>query len=179
MTCNSPFAPTAAIRADPRMATVRSDLPTRPAPAHSFRAMRPADLPVVMDIERRAYDFPWTEGIFRDCIAVGYRCHVVLLDGMVAGYGVMSAAAGESHILNLCIDPARRRHGLGRALLAHLLKDAGAAGAQTMLLEVRESNAAGIALYEQMGFKRIGLRKEYYPAQGGREDAIMLEREIS
>lgn len=160
------------------MSTVRSDISPRPAPAHTFRAMRLADLPVVMDIEQRAYDFTWTEGIFRDCLAVGYRCHVILLDGLIAGYGVLSAAAGEAHILNLCIDPAQRRRGLGRALLTYLLTDAGAAGAQTMLLEVRVSNAAGIALYEQLGFKRIGMRKGYYPARDGREDAIMLEREI-
>jgi ribosomal-protein-alanine N-acetyltransferase len=160
------------------MSSVRSDIPPSPAPAHSFRAMRLADLPAVMDIENRAYEFPWTEGIFRDCLAVGYRCHVVLLDERIAGYGVITAAAGEAHILNLCIDPNQRRRGLGRALLAYLLQDAGAAGAQTMLLEVRESNAAGIALYEQLGFKRIGMRKDYYPAKGGREDAVMLEREI-
>jgi ribosomal-protein-alanine N-acetyltransferase len=140
--------------------------------------MRLADLPAVMDIENHAYEFPWTEGIFRDCLAVGYRCHVVLQDGRVAGYGVITAAAGEAHILNLCIDPNQRRRGLGRALLTYLLKDAGTAGAQTMLLEVRESNAAGIALYEQLGFRRIGMRKGYYPAKGGREDAIMLEKEI-
>lgn len=161
------------------MASARIDEPPSPAPARRFRAMRLADLPVVMDIEQRAYEFCWTEGIFRDCLTVGYRCHVILLDGMIAGYGVMSAAAGESHILNLCIDPHLRRRGLGRALLAYLLEDAGAAGAKTILLEVRESNAAGIALYEQLGFKRIGMRRGYYPAKCGREDAIMLEREIS
>jgi len=161
------------------MSTVRSDIPSRPASAHSFRAMRIADLPAVMDIEQSAYEFCWTEGIFRDCLAVGYRCHVILLDGMIAGYGVVSAAAVEAHILNLCIDPNLRRRGLGRALLAYLLEDAGLAGAQTMLLEVRPSNEAGIALYEQMGFKEIGMRKGYYPASGGREDAIMLERKIT
>ncbi|MCC6303523.1 MAG: ribosomal protein S18-alanine N-acetyltransferase [Gammaproteobacteria bacterium] len=161
------------------MSTVRSDIPSRPAPAHSFRAMRIADLPAVMDIEQRAYEFCWTEGIFRDCLAVGYRSHVILLDGKVAGYGVVSAAAGEAHILNLCVDPHQRRRGLGRALLNHLIEDARAASATVLLLEVRPSNAAGIALYEQLGFKRIGMRKDYYPAKGGREDAIMLEREIS
>jgi len=159
------------------MSSARIDDPLSRAPAHGFRPMRLADLPVVMDIEQRAYEFCWTEGIFRDCLAVGYRCHVVLLDGLIAGYGVMSAAAGEAHILNLCIDPNLRRRGLGRALLTYLLEDADNAGAQTMLLEVRESNAAGIALYEQLGFKRIGMRKGYYPAKGGREDAILLERE--
>jgi ribosomal-protein-alanine N-acetyltransferase len=160
------------------MSSARIDELLPDAPAYSFRPMRMADLPVVMDIERCAYEFCWTEGIFRDCIAVGYRCHVLLLDGHIAGYGVMSVAVGESHILNLCIDPGLRRRGLGRALLRYLLNDAAAAGARTMLLEVRPSNAAGIALYEQMGFKKIGMRKDYYPAQGGREDAIMLGKEI-
>jgi ribosomal-protein-alanine N-acetyltransferase len=160
------------------MSSARIDELLSHAPVPDFRPMRYADLPAVMDIELRAYEFSWTEGIFRDCIAVGYRCHVLLQDGAIAGYGVMSVAVGESHILNLCIDPDRRRRGLGRALLTYLLKDAGAAGAQTMLLEVRPSNAAGIALYEQMGFKRIGMRKDYYPARGGREDAVMLEREL-
>lgn len=160
------------------MASARIDEPPLPAPSLRFRPMRAIDVPVVMDIERRAYDFPWTDGIFRDCLAVGYRCHVVLQDGMIAGYGVMTAAVGEAHILNLCVDPHQRRRGLGRALLNHLIEDARAAGATTLLLEVRPSNAAGIALYEQLGFKRIGMRKDYYPAKGGREDAIMLERGI-
>lgn len=160
------------------MASARIDEPLSRAPAPRFRAMRVIDVPVVMDIERRAYEFPWTEGIFRDCLAVGYRCHVILQDDVIAGYGITTAAANEAHILNLCIDPHQRRRGLGRALLTHLLQDAGAAGAEAMLLEVRVSNAAGIALYEQTGFKRIGMRKDYYPAKGGREDAIMLERGI-
>ncbi len=125
------------------MASARIDEPPLPAPSLRFRPMRAIDVPVVMDIERRAYDFPWTEGIFRDCLAVGYRCHVVLQDGMIAGYGVMTAAASEAHILNLCVEPRQRRRGLGRAMLLHLIEDARAAGATTLLLEVRRERDVG------------------------------------
>lgn len=143
-----------------------------------FWTLRPMDdshLPQVLDIERRAYPFPWTEGIFMDCLKVGYSSWVVTSpDGEVLAYALMSMAAGEAHILNLCVEPTYQQQGLGRFLLMHLQRLARNAGMTLMLLEVRKSNAAAIALYLGMGFSKLGVRKNYYPSHEGSEDALLL-----
>ena len=141
-----------------------------------FRAMRLADLPHVMAIERRSYEFPWTEGIFRDCIRAGYYCCLLEADDEARGYGIMAVAAEEAHVLNLCVDRAMQGRGLGRVLLDHLTARAKSGGAFRMLLEVRVSNAAALSLYESAGFVEIGMRRNYYPGRGGREDAIVLSK---
>jgi ribosomal-protein-alanine N-acetyltransferase len=141
--------------------------------------MRDDDLDAVMDIERRAYPFPWTRGIFRDCLRAGYPA--LVLDaggGTLAAYGLLSVAAGEAHILNVCTDPALPRQGLGRRLLRALLLQARGRGAQRVFLEVRPSNPAAIALYHAEGFNEIGRRPRYYPAASGREDAIVMALEL-
>lgn len=165
------------------MSTARSDerLPrarSAGVPGCAVRAMLEDDLPAVLDIERRAYDFPWSERIFTDCIRVSYHCRVVEDRGEVVGYSVMTAGAGEAHVLNLCIVPERRRHGLARALLSRLMDEARMAGARIMLLEVRPSNTAAITLYESLGFGRIGRRKDYYPDRDGREDAVVMSKKL-
>src|SRR5438270_3270066 len=99
------------------------------SPEVVIRPMRAGDVADVVAIERAAYQFPWSEGIFRDCLRVGYVCRVVLIGSEVAGYGVMSLGAGEAHILNLCIAEAYRGCGAGRALLRCLLESAASAGA--------------------------------------------------
>lgn len=147
-------------------------------PVFLVREMREEDLDTVMAIERRAYEFPWTEGIFRDCLRLGYVCHVLQADEGLLGYGVMSVAVGECHLLNLCISPGYQRRGLGRWLLHHLLREARAQKASVALLEVRVSNRAAYALYQRTGFDEIGMRKDYYPARRGREDALILAREL-
>jgi ribosomal-protein-alanine N-acetyltransferase len=139
-----------------------------------IRPLTPADLEAVMEIEVRAYDFPWTEGIFRDCLRVGYCCWCYENEEVVQGYGVMSAAAGESHILNLTVRPESQRQGIGSKLMKHFLQLARRHGADTLMLEVRPSNTTAIRLYEQMGFNEIGVRRNYYPAAEGREDALLL-----
>jgi [ribosomal protein S18]-alanine N-acetyltransferase len=136
--------------------------------------MREADLPQVMEIERRAYAFCWTEGIFRDCLRVGYACWLVELEGQIQAYGVMSVGAGEAHILNLCVSPAVRRQGYGRKVLSHLLNLARRMRADTALLEVRPSNEAALRLYRSIGFNEVGIRRDYYPDHNGREDALIL-----
>lgn len=129
----------------------------------------------VLAIERQCYEFPWSETIFKDCLRVGYSAWVVCdARGGVLAYALMSMAAGEAHVLNICAAPAQQRQGLARFLLRHLLMVARAASVELMLLEVRVSNVAAQALYTQFGFKTLGLRKAYYPARGGREDAIVL-----
>ncbi|HUS24618.1 MAG TPA: ribosomal protein S18-alanine N-acetyltransferase [Candidatus Binatia bacterium] len=144
-----------------------------------LQPMTPQHLDDVMQIERRAYEFPWTEGIFRDCLRVGYSCWLVTQGGgQTLAYAVMSMAVGEAHVLNLCVEPAHHQQGLGRFLLTHLLRLARSSGMEMMLLEVRKSNAAAIALYDNAGFRRLGVRKGYYPAVDGREDAWLLGKNL-
>lgn len=143
-----------------------------------LRDMRETDVAEVMRIERAAYEFPWTEGILRDCFRFGYLCKVYELPEALLGYGILSVAAGECHVLNICIDPTHQRLGHGSRLVAHLLRIARDAGARTALLEVRVSNATAFRLYHRMGFNEIGQRKAYYPAHIGREDALVLAREL-
>ena len=145
------------------------------SPEMLIRPMRPTDVAEVVAIERAAYQFPWSEGIFRDCLRVGYVCRVVTLGRQVIGYGVMSVGAGEAHILNLCISAVYRTRGLGRKLLVYLLERGAAAGMSEAFLEVRPSNAIAIELYTSLGFEQVGTRRGYYQAVGGREDAAVLK----
>ncbi|WP_372696449.1 ribosomal protein S18-alanine N-acetyltransferase [Immundisolibacter sp.] len=151
--------------------------------AGTLRAMTVADVAAVAAIEQRAYPAPqpWSAGIFRDCLRVGYLCQVLELDGAVAGYGILSIAAGEAHLLNVCVAPELQGRGLGRVLVLHMLDLADRFKAHTVYLEVRPSNAVARALYKSLGFRRIGVRKSYYPALPGdvREDALQLARDIA
>jgi ribosomal-protein-alanine N-acetyltransferase len=137
------------------------------------------DVPAVVAVERASYLFPWSEGVFRDCIRVGYLCRVVEAANEVAGYGIMSQGAGEAHILNICIRDDLRSGGVGRRLMLLLLERARAAQMQDVFLEVRPSNPVAIRLYESLGFARVGVRKGYYQATGGREDAWVYKLPLS
>jgi len=148
------------------------------APELVIRAMRGNDIPDVVAIERGSYQFPWSEGIFRDCLRVGYVCRVVTVGRQVMAYGVMSFGAGEAHILNLCVDEAYRCRGIGRQLLNSLIERAGAAGMADAYLEVRPSNTTAIRLYLSLGFEQVGMRRGYYQAANGREDAAVLRRAL-
>jgi len=141
-----------------------------------IRPMRATDVADVVAIERAAYQFPWSEGIFRDCLRVGYVCRVVTASRQVIAYGVMSFGAGEAHILNLCVSEAYRCRGVGKRLLGALMERAEAAGMAEAFLEVRPSNTAAIRLYLALGFEQVGMRRGYYQAVGGREDAAVLKR---
>lgn len=143
-----------------------------------MRPMRENDLDAVIAIEQRAYPFPWTRGIFRDCLRADYPAWVLQLDGGVIGYGVLSIAADEAHILNLCTDPDAQGRGHGRRLLRSLLQIARGRGVRRMFLEVRPSNPHAIALYHDEGFNEIGRRPRYYPAKDGREDALVMAMEL-
>ncbi len=138
-----------------------------------LRKMNPTDLAQVVAIEKACYTFPWTEDIFQDCLNTRYDCWVCELGDDVLGYCIMSMAVGESHILNLCVSPKEKKQGIGRKLLEHLISIA-SKKAEMMFLEVRPSNINAIALYENMGFNEIGVRKNYYEAVGGREDGLMF-----
>ncbi len=143
-------------------------------PLIELRPMVEADLPAVMAIENAIYAFPWTEGNFRDSLAAGYSCRAYVRDGELIGYAVVMLALDEAHLLNLSIAASCQRQGYGGLLLRHLCELARGRGARLIYLEVRPSNAAGLHLYERHGFRRVGLRRAYYPAQDGREDALIL-----
>ena len=144
----------------------------------TFREMREADLSAVLENELRAYTYPWTLGNFRDCLAERKDCRVAELEGQIIGHGVTSVGAGEAHILNVCISRDRQGHGFGRALLAHLLDRARLLGAELVFLEVRVSNRVAVELYESAGFNAIGLRRNYYPAAFGHEDAQVMALDL-
>jgi ribosomal-protein-alanine N-acetyltransferase len=144
----------------------------------AYRRMISADLDAVMAIEREIYPHPWTRGNFADALNAGYHCWALECAGFLAGYGVVTAVAGESHLLNLSIAAPWQRCGLGRELLRFLMGIAHDYGARRLLLEVRPSNARAIAIYEKAGFRRIGVRRGYYPGHEGREDAVVMEREL-
>jgi ribosomal-protein-alanine N-acetyltransferase len=154
-----------------------------PQPGHAahrqrlvkFRPMIPTDIPAVGSVERASYAFPWSEGIFRDCLRVGYLCRVADLDGEIVSYGIVAMGAGEAHILNLCVAERLRGHSVGRQMLALLLERSREAGMTEAFLEVRPTNTLAIALYQSVGFVQVGLRKGYYQAEGGREDALVLK----
>lgn len=143
-------------------------------PLAQLREMTSADLPAVAQIERAAYQFPWSQGIFRDCLLAGYEAIVIEDDGFVVGYGIMSVAAGDAHLLNLCVHPRYQRRGLGQRILGALLARARREEVDQVFLEVRPSNFAALELYRRKGFNEVGVRPNYYQADGGREDAIIL-----
>jgi ribosomal-protein-alanine N-acetyltransferase len=143
-----------------------------------FRRMTLGDVERVMRVEHEVYEFPWTEKIFSDCIRVGYYCWLALQRQNIVGHAVISVSAGESHMLNLSIAREYQRRGFGKEFIEFLVQQAQAKQAKTMLLEVRPSNTAAINCYNSAGFNEIGLRKDYYPAPEGREDALLFARHI-
>jgi ribosomal-protein-alanine N-acetyltransferase len=135
-------------------------------------------LPQVLDIEQRAYRWPWTEGMFVDSLRSGHLCYVVRRDDTIVGHLIAYVAVGECHILNICIDPDAQGNGFGRMLLEYGLRAGIDLGAENAFLEVRVSNQAAIVLYERIGFQQVGLRKQYYPDGDGREDALVYLLEL-
>lgn len=150
---------------------------SEPSPL-SLRPMREDDLAAVQMIESRAYEFPWTVGIFRDCLRADYPAWILHDGNRIAGYFLMSIAAGEAHVLNICIAPDMQGQGHGRRLLHALLQMARGRHVSRVFLEVRPSNAHAIALYFDEGFNEIGRRPRYYPAKDGREDALVMAMEL-
>ncbi|MCP3687398.1 MAG: ribosomal protein S18-alanine N-acetyltransferase [Gammaproteobacteria bacterium] len=140
--------------------------------------MGAVDVDTVMLVENQVYEHPWTEKIFKDCIRVGYECWLATIDYEIAGYAVLSIAAGESHILNLSVAKPHQGQGIGKHFVQFLVDIARARKAGVIMLEVRPSNVHAIRCYNATGFNEIGSRKGYYPAVHGREDALLLARDI-
>jgi ribosomal-protein-alanine N-acetyltransferase len=137
-------------------------------------AMLEHDLDEVMAIEDAIYTHPWTRGNFTDSLRAGYACRTWRLDGALVGYFILMAAAGEAHLLNLSIGPRWQRGGQGSALLGEASALARKLGATNIFLEVRPSNHAALSLYGRFGFRKVAVRRDYYPAGQGREDALVL-----
>ena len=140
----------------------------------NIRKMTQDDAPAVFAIEELVCVAPWTEKIFRDCVAVGYYCWVFVESDNVIGYGLFSEAAKEAHVLNIAIHPNWQRQGLGLRMMKHIIQEAKNVGADSMYLEVRASNQGAIALYRDLKFTEIGIRKDYYKTEESREDAIVF-----
>jgi ribosomal-protein-alanine N-acetyltransferase len=143
-----------------------------------FGRMGVDDLDAVIAIEEDVYTHPWTRGNFADSLKAGYHCATLTLGGELLGYFVLLVAVGEAHLLNLSVSAARHRQGIGSVLLREVLRLGREGEARHVFLEVRPSNAAAIALYEGSGFKRIAERPGYYPAHGGRENALVLTLDL-
>ena len=148
------------------------------APSVVIRAMCTDDVDDVIVVENSAYSHPWSEGILRDCLRVGYSCWVCQVDDVIVGHAVMSVAIGEAHLLNICVGPEWQGQGVGRRLLKRLFRIAGERNADTMFLEVRASNQSAQVLYESEGFVEIGQRPGYYPGEHGREDALVYAKPL-
>lgn len=136
------------------------------------------DIDSVMQIENRVYQYPWSAGIFQDCIRVGYDCWVAYSEESLIGHAVISIAAGESHILNISVAPENQGKGYGRLFIEYLVEIARSKRASVIMLEVRPSNVAAIHCYNAAGFNEIGCRKDYYPGPSGKEDALLFARQI-
>ncbi len=141
--------------------------------------MREQDVATVAHIEAQATPFPWTLGIFLDCMRVGYPAWVYLERAKVLGYCMISTNVYECHLLNLCVAPREQGRGLGRRLLRHAVAVVGDGDYERMILEVRASNTRALKLYHDEGFRRIGARKGYYRGERGREDALVLALTLS
>ena len=140
----------------------------------SFREMQLSDLDAVIQIEMVNFPFPWTVGNFTDSINSGYKCLVLEMAANVIGYAVLMMALDEAHLLNVSVAPSQKGKGFGRYLLYHMMQISREKGGLNMFLEVRPSNISAITLYESIGFNEMGVRPGYYPAQKGRENAILM-----
>jgi ribosomal-protein-alanine N-acetyltransferase len=136
------------------------------------------DVREVERIERAVYAYPWSAGNFRDSLSAGYRCLVCRLDGALAGYAVQMYVIDEAHLLNITIAPARQQRGHGTRLMRWLMQEARSRNMTTLFLEVRPSNTGAQTLYSRMGFAQVAVRRDYYPAPNGREDALIFKTQL-
>jgi len=147
---------------------------TRLSSDYQFRPMTEDDVEEIMRIEPHIYSHPWSRGNFVDALRSGYASWVLLNERQMIGYSLMMMVLDEAQLLNLSIAKAYQKRGLGRLLLEHMIAVAKRQGAANMFLEVRPSNISAIALYENIGFNEMAIRRGYYPAQQGREDAVLM-----
>ncbi len=139
----------------------------------SFRRMTEADLDAVLKIEYAAFSHPWTRGIFLDGLK-SYEIWLMFEGEQQVGHGVINVIIDEAHLLNITVKPESQGRGLGLRLLEHLMARAYELNGRECFLEVRASNQSAYRLYERYGFNEVGRRRDYYPAPGGREDALVM-----
>jgi [ribosomal protein S18]-alanine N-acetyltransferase len=139
-----------------------------------FEPMTEARLDEVVAIERRAYNHPWTRGNFSDSLQSGYQAQLLVAGHVILGYFVAMQGVDEVHLLNITVDPPYQGNGWGRVMLDALALWARARNAQWLWLEVRRGNLRAQQVYLRYGFRRVGERRNYYPAEQGREDAIVM-----
>ncbi len=140
----------------------------------SYRPLNEAHLSKLAEIENSVYAFPWTIGNFQDSLYSGYWCTGVWLGRELIGYTIIMPALEEMHLLNFAVASQWQRRGFGTQILTHLIDEARNTSCEVIYLEVRPSNIAALRLYDCFGFARLGLRRDYYPAVTGREDAHFL-----
>lgn len=151
----------------------------RPKSLHPLiRPLHAEDIDTVVQIEKSSYPFPWSRQIFTDCLRIGYACFGLQAGRELSGFSIHNWAAGECHLLNLCIHPDWQRHGFGSILLEHAIAHAQSLRCDVMFLEVRPSNTGATRLYERRGFDVIGARPAYYQSAEGREDAIVMRLQL-
>lgn len=143
-----------------------------------IRRLHVTDIDQIVAIEQAAYPFPWSQGVFEDCLRVGYSCFGLQMGARLAGYAILSWAAGEAHLLNLCVHPHWQRQGYGGLLLEHVIRYVKQLETDAVFLEVRGSNPRATNLYTSRGFSVIGRRPSYYKSERGREDAIVMRLEF-
>lgn len=141
---------------------------------YQFRPMQISDLDEIMQIEPHIYPYPWTRGNFSDSLNSGYSAWVLMLNTQIIGYALLMMVVDEAHLLNLSVAKPHQKQGLGRLILEYMIQIAKNHKAANMFLEVRPSNISAIALYENIGFNEMAVRRGYYPAANGREDAVLM-----
>ena len=146
--------------------------------ATQLRDMRWEDVDAVLNIEQQVHSHPWTRGNFNDALATGNICKVYETANEIVGYAVMMPALDDVDLLDISIASAYQRKGLGANLLGEMLALARSLKFARVILEVRQNNFAASALYRKAGFSEIGIRRGYYPAENGREDAIVMEYKL-
>jgi [ribosomal protein S18]-alanine N-acetyltransferase len=149
-------------------------------PERQMVAMAVKHLDALMPIEAAAYEFAWSRGNFVDSLASGYPAGLLFdASSAVLGYFVAMVGVDEWHLLNITVAPEHQSHGHGRFLLDHIVSLSRHGGAAQLWLEVRRSNARARAIYARYGFTEIGVRRGYYPAAQGREDAVVMRLQLA
>jgi len=143
-----------------------------------IRPMLEVDLDEVLELEEITYEFPWTQGIFEDCLRNQYNSILYVKQKKIIAYLISQFIVNECHLLNLCVIQSERRSGLGEKMVHYLLNQTRQNNIESIFLEVRISNTAALQLYEKLGFNEVGLRRDYYPNTNGREDALVLAYEV-
>lgn len=144
-----------------------------------FEPLQTHWLDAVLSVEQRVYPHPWTRLNFADAVSSGYQSQLLMAGDTLLGYFVAMKGVDEVHLLNITVAPDYQRQGWSRVMLDALAVWAKGQGAQWLWLEVRVGNLRAMQVYESHGYRRVGQRKDYYPAGGNtREDALVMSLKL-